>query len=287
MSENSVDIVNRTSVTTEHGVVSENQDKSSTDLPSLIGIKRRLTKQEKKEKRNQRMIEVRHKKYERQKARKKQKVAEAMAVAAPSSLENSSESLEANIVYGPRKKDLLAQKLTNGMQCGVNICVDLSYDNIIHNFRERSSLVKQLILCYAHLKQSNACVHFHLASINPTSLLTEKMHGMGFENWFASRHDKHPEEVWDPSRIVILSPDATDILEDLDADKVYVIGGIVDRTVRKAATLCKAQQIGAQTRRLPLKEHLGNLVTHVLNVDHVFRILCDYCETRVSKYFIV
>lgn len=278
--------------------------RESVDSEGNVIPFKRLSKQEKKELRKQKMIEMKHRKYERQKARKKQRPLEAnvsssaleggeaanASTPASSSAANDSAgtATESNtaatsgMIGGPRKRDLLNERLTRGMQEGINVCIDLSYDDTIHNYRERSSLVKQLTLVYAYLKQSPASMHLHLASINPASPLTEKMHKMGYENWYASRHEGRPEAIWDPTRIVILSPDATETLETLENDKIYVIGGIVDRTVRKAATLTTAQQIGAQTRRLPLKEHLGSLVTHVLNVDHVFRILCDYQETKVS-----
>lgn len=40
-------------------------------------------------------------------------------------------------------------------------------------------------------------------------------------------------ELFDTNDIIYLTPDATDILEELDKDKVYVIGGIVDESVIK------------------------------------------------------
>lgn len=43
--------------------------------------------------------------------------------------------------------------------------------------------------------------------------------------------------------LVMLSPDATVTLERLEKGKVYVIGGIVDRTVVKGVTLGKAEEV--------------------------------------------
>jgi tRNA (guanine9-N1)-methyltransferase len=54
---------------------------------------------------------------------------------------------------------------------------------------------------------------------------------------------------------------------------VYVIGGLVDRTVRKGATLRLAQHCGAQAVRLPVAEHLEGLAKPVLNVNDVFAVL--------------
>lgn len=40
-------------------------------------------------------------------------------------------------------------------------------------------------------------------------------------------------EMFNIDVVIYLSPDAADMLEDLDKDKVYVIGGIVDESVTK------------------------------------------------------
>lgn len=58
--------------------------------------------------------------------------------------------------------------------------------------------------------------------------------------------------------------------------QVYVIGGLVDRTVQKGASLRLAQQCGARAVRLPIPEHLGGALHKgkgVLNVNDVFAIL--------------
>lgn len=44
-------------------------------------------------------------------------------------------------------------------------------------------------------------------------------------------------ELFDTNDIIYLTPDATDMLEELDKDKVYVIGGIVDESVIKVGLI--------------------------------------------------
>jgi tRNA (guanine9-N1)-methyltransferase len=90
-------------------------------------------------------------------------------------------------------------------------------------------------------------------------------------------------------RLVVLSPDAAEPLDPsvpLDRDRVvYVIGGIVDRTVRKGLTLAFAERHGLEARRLPVAEMaaaLGRLSepgaskTPVLNVSDVVACLLAY-----------
>ena len=57
-----------------------------------------------------------------------------------------------------------------------------------------------------------------------------------------------------------------------------MIGGIVDRSVRKSRTLDLASSQGIRAVRLPIQEHIPNRQTHILNVDCVFSILCKYLE---------
>ena len=40
-------------------------------------------------------------------------------------------------------------------------------------------------------------------------------------------------ELFDVKDVIYLTPDAEDMLEELDKDKVYIIGGIVDESIIK------------------------------------------------------
>lgn len=51
------------------------------------------------------------------------------------------------------------------------------------------------------------------------------------------RHEEPLEELYDADEIVYLSPDSDNVLETLDPACVYVVGGIVDRSVRKVQKL--------------------------------------------------
>ena len=44
------------------------------------------------------------------------------------------------------------------------------------------------------------------------------------------------ENVFDPQACIYMSPDGEEVLETLDPQKVYIIGGIVDRTVTKVCS---------------------------------------------------
>lgn len=50
-------------------------------------------------------------------------------------------------------------------------------------------------------------------------------------------HEASIDELYEQQEIVYLSPDAEDVLHELDPSCVYVIGGIVDRSVRKVSRM--------------------------------------------------
>ncbi|NWU14163.1 TM10B methyltransferase, partial [Cephalopterus ornatus] len=92
--------------------------------------------------------------------------------------------------------------------------------------------------------------------------------------------------------IVYLTPDSENVLEDIDPDKVYVLGGLVDESIHKQLTLRRAQEQSLQTARLPIREYMvkapnsRNYHSETLAINQgegllrVFDILCTYYETR-------
>ena len=88
-------------------------------------------------------------------------------------------------------------------------------------------------------------------------------------------------------RLVYLSPDAPEALEDVSEDDIYIIGGLIDRKYKVAgASLSRAAALGARAARLPLLESLPpeqrtrTDSLDMLNVNAVFRILVEYATCR-------
>ena len=71
-----------------------------------------------------------------------------------------------------------------------------------------------------------------------------------------------------------MTADSDNVIEELDASKNYIIGGIVDRNRLKNFAIDRAKTLNVQHGRLPINEHLEMTATKVLTVNHVFEILC-------------
>lgn len=60
-----------------------------------------------------------------------------------------------------------------------------------------------------------------------------------------------------------------------------MIGGLVDRTVIKNASLDRAKELGIPAKKLPISEWMKG--RKCLNLDHVVMILCKFKETNDWK----
>ncbi|KAL3919607.1 MAG: hypothetical protein SGARI_007163, partial [Bacillariaceae sp.] len=80
-------------------------------------------------------------------------------------------------------------------------------------------------------------------------------------------------------KLVYLTSDSTTVLEHLEDDTIYIIGGIVDRNRLKGVAMNRATKVGVSTAKLPLDEYLSQMPsTRVLTCNHVFDILLKYRE---------
>ena len=72
----------------------------------------------------------------------------------------------------------------------------------------------------------------------------------GYKTWIANFIEKDFTEMeeFDSSKIIYLTPDAEEYLEAVEEDKIYIIGGLVDRQVIKNETLNKATIKGLVAR---------------------------------------
>lgn len=82
-------------------------------------------------------------------------------------------------------------------------------------------------------------------------------------------------------KLIYLSPDAQLPLENVDQNCAYILGGLIDRTILKYASLCRARDLGIQARKLPIKQFMRSRV--VLNLDHVILMVLKFRDCKDWK----
>ncbi|ETN09589.1 hypothetical protein PPTG_22895 [Phytophthora nicotianae INRA-310] len=157
------------------------------------------------------------------------------------------------------------------------IAIDLSFDSIM-NDKEIRSLANQLKLSYGSIKQMPE--PFQLVFCNPSEELEHSLERFGASNWFIQwrRGAVSVAKHFSPEELVYLSPDSPNVLEQMDPTKIYVIGGIVDKSRKKGASLNAATEAGITTVRLPIQEHFTERLDHILNVNTVVDVLINFRE---------
>ena len=154
--------------------------------------------------------------------------------------------------------------------------IDLDFDDKMDE-KEVSSLVQQIMYSYGANRRAARPLRFHLSSLCGR-IETQLSRINGHERWTVTRHAGSYLDAFPREQIVYLSSESSDLLTSLDADTVYVIGGLVDHNRYKGLTHQQAEAAGVRTARLPIDEHMQMSQRRVLAVNHVFEILLHYTQ---------
>ncbi|XP_048772926.1 tRNA methyltransferase 10 homolog B-like [Ostrea edulis] len=211
--------------------------------------------------------------------------------------ESNTEQLRKYTVQ-PSKKELrveIKSKLGTAMMCGQRICIDLSMENTM-TLKEKSKLAQQLCRLYGVNWRTDVPAHIYFTGFDKKGDLYQECVRKidGFEKFQlllvlfqVEMTETSILEMFNIDVVIYLSPDAADMLEDLDKDKVYVIGGIVDESVTKNLSKQKAEVSNIQAFRLPIERYMKKKdqmhFSQVLAINQVFEILVTYLSSRDWK----
>lgn len=154
----------------------------------------------------------------------------------------------------------------------LRVAVDVSYEQ--DSTRARRSVAKQLCECVGIAHREDALAMTYCDFSGP--IAEESREFFFSDRWSSVKMDpRSVEEVFDARDVVYMSPDASEVLDEVDASKVYVVGGIVDLATRGMRTsLTRANASSLRCARLPIREHRPEQTHTVLNIDAVVKILC-------------
>ncbi|CAE8601583.1 unnamed protein product, partial [Polarella glacialis] len=216
---------------------------------------RRLRKEQRKE---QRRLFSREHRLERKKAQKRRRQEARQTLLASMDTEERTVFVEAEREAGRVRKAEWDATLNHAYDSGrPRVAINCSFSNTM-GVKELTSLGKQVQLAYTHVRDLRSKVQLHVTSLGADNSALRSLEAVGMRSW---RIHTHTEAVWDifaeearAGRLVVLTPDADEDLDQVLEDEVYVIGGIVDRSVVKLQSLTQAEQKGVtKLRRLPLK----------------------------------
>lgn len=207
----------------------------------------RLTKQEKKRLKYQASKEKKRQMKKKAVLKKKQVRAELLC-------SMTEDERRAFIVQEKLALSLKQQELQRAYTEGIKVLLDLSYYESMTEI-EKNSLVKQITEAVGYLRKSEK-VHLKLVCINTCEELKKRLENEGSKKWLLEVSEDDIEKFVDDEQVFMLSPDAGEVLDEVNKNSVYVVGGLVDRTIRKSQTLTRALSKGIKAVRLPVQDYI-------------------------------
>jgi len=191
----------------------------------------------------------------------------------------------------PSKKvlqELKRVKLKSILTKGQEIVIDFALPNNTMKEKDYEILVKQTKLLYDSNMNAESPFSLNFAGLQKDTQLYEKFCTKfhRFEDIIVNFLEKPIPESFLKKNIVYLTPDATQALQSLETNTVYVLGGLVDYQARKNITLMQAKKLNCEARRLPIPEYMKRKTdkkysySKVLTINQVFAILLKYHETK-------
>ncbi|KAF1331947.1 tRNA methyltransferase, partial [Globisporangium splendens] len=161
---------------------------------------------------------------------------------------------------------------------GIKVVIDCGFEDEMES-RAKKSLSQQIMYSYGVNRRSISPATTYITSLTGETKDNLVKIG-GFPEWMAFKSTPRCYiDLFKKESLVYLTADSPNIITKLSRDKVYIIGGIVDRNRLKGITYKKAQEQGIETAKLPLDQvvEMGG-ATRVLTVNHVFEILVQFAE---------
>ncbi|XP_033219135.1 tRNA methyltransferase 10 homolog A [Belonocnema kinseyi] len=182
-----------------------------------------------------------------------------------------------NIDLGPSRKVLKRCTMADST-CKMNVTIDLSFDDLMID-KDIAKMIKQILRCYTLNRRAAAPVQFSVSNFTGKSREEMKRHN-GYEHWDVNFHSENYLNIYDKKRIIYLTSESDNVIETLDQEAVYVIGGLVDHNAQKGLCHRLATSKNIKHARLPIDKYLQMKTRKVLSIVHVFEILLRVAEGK-------
>ncbi|GAB1602720.1 tRNA methyltransferase 10 homolog A-like [Argonauta hians] len=190
------------------------------------------------------------------------------------------EAVKQGLDVGPSRK-VLKQNTMKDSKCQMKVVIDCSFDSYMSE-KDVMKLVKQLQTCYSINRRAENPLQLYICGCGGKT--QERLDLIGdCKRWDVKFSPEKYVELFDTSSLVYLSSESDNVLDVLDEDKVYVIGGLVDHNHHKGLCHRLAEEANIYHAQLPISQYLEMKSRKVLTVNHVFEILLQYTQSRDWK----
>ncbi|NWI92691.1 TM10C methyltransferase, partial [Pitta sordida] len=177
-------------------------------------------------------------------------------------------------------------RAAQSMIFGQPLVFDMSYEKEM-SIREVSNTVKQLVLSESSNRRSADPFHIHFCNLKDDSLYHKEFLKHYREAWdklLITVTDQCYTEVFPKDKLVYLTADSPKVMKTFDHDKIYIVGSMVDKSIKTGVSLAQAKRLGLETAALPLDKYLlWNRGAKNLTLDQMMHILLTLKDTADWK----
>ncbi|XP_054238005.1 tRNA methyltransferase 10 homolog C [Indicator indicator] len=173
-------------------------------------------------------------------------------------------------------------RVAQSMIFGQPLVFDMSYEKDM-SIREVANTVRQLVLSEGFNRRSVDPFHIHFCNLKEDSLYQKEFIKHYKEAWgrlLVTATDQCYTEVFPKDKLIYLTADSPKVMKAFDHDKIYIIGSMVDRSIKTGISLARAKRLGLETAALPLEKYLlWSSGAKNLTLDQMMHILLTLKDT--------
>lgn len=177
-------------------------------------------------------------------------------------------------------------RAAQSMIFGQPLVFDMSYEKEM-SVREVSNTVRQIALSESCNRRSVDPFHIHFCNFKDDSLYHREFINQYREAWgklLITVTDQCYTEIFPKDKLIYLTADSPKVMKTFDHDKIYIVGSMVDKSIKTGVSLARAKRLGLETAALPLEKYLlWSTGAKNLTLDQMMHILLTLKDTADWK----
>jgi len=179
-----------------------------------------------------------------------------------------------------RRKGAAVSRLRKEALFGQSFIVDFSWDPYMMR-QERIIIAKRIEKLYqSNRRARSGPFNLVFANLSPqstiSSILPLHLQSLKRKDHMVNITNKHYLHLGIPKeKLIYLTPDCDDVMEEYDHDAVYVMAALCDVFCPSKMTLQRAIDEGIMMAKFPLEKYLTHVMNGTLCTDEVFGILLE------------
>lgn len=177
-------------------------------------------------------------------------------------------------------------RAAQSMIFGQPLVFDMSYEKEM-SFREVSNTVRQIVMSESSNRRSVDPFHIHFCNFKEDSLYHREFIKNYREAWdklLITVTDQCYTEIFPKDKLIYLTADSPKVMKTFEHDKIYIVGSMVDKSIKRGVSLARAKRLGLETAALPLDKYLlWSTGAKNLTLDQMMHILLTLKDTADWK----